>query len=125
MNEAYGWISIAAGLLFGLALGPGADRETWLGGYGSRTRRLLRLSHVSFFGLGFINVLFERAALSVVAPVAPASRVALMAGSAGVSLACLAAAFVRPMKWALPPFALLVFAAVLAAAAGQLLAHGR
>lgn len=119
-NEAYGWVSIAIGVLMGLALGPGADRETWLGGYGSRQRRLLRLSHVSLFGLGFINVLFERAALALPPGLDAASRAALVAGSALVSVACLAAAFFRPAKWALPPAALLVAFAVLAAAWSRL-----
>jgi len=33
-------------------------REDWLGGYGAWRRRLVRLAHISFFGLGFLNIAF-------------------------------------------------------------------
>jgi len=121
-HETFGWISIAVGLLVGLAIGPGADRETWLGGYASRPRRLIRLGHIACFGLGFINVLFDRAAASLAPSIEGAARVALLVGSAGLPLACFGAAFVRPLKWALPPFAVLVAAAVVALAVSRLLA---
>lgn len=32
--------------------------EKWMGGYASWERRLTRLGHISFFGLGFINLAF-------------------------------------------------------------------
>ena len=35
-----------------------ADREDWLGGYGSFKRRLYRLAHISFFGLAIVNLMF-------------------------------------------------------------------
>lgn len=33
-------------------------RPDWLGGYASHKRRLYRLGHISFFGLGFLNLTF-------------------------------------------------------------------
>ena len=33
-------------------------RENWLGGYGSWPRRMIRLGHISFFGIGLLNVAF-------------------------------------------------------------------
>ena len=33
-------------------------REDWLGGYSSFRRRLYRLGHISFFGLGAVNLMF-------------------------------------------------------------------
>jgi len=57
-----GWIAIFLGFMAGAVPGLFFWREDWLGGYDSWRRRLVRLAHISFFGLGFINVLF---ALSV------------------------------------------------------------
>jgi hypothetical protein len=64
-NEVFGWMWILAGLLSGLALGLHFQREDWLGGYASHPRRLIRLGHVSFLGLGFLNILFASAGARV------------------------------------------------------------
>lgn len=61
-NLIVGWLGIFAGFVAGALPGLFFWMEDWLGGYGSWRRRLVRLAHISFFGLGFINILF---ALSV------------------------------------------------------------
>jgi hypothetical protein len=33
-------------------------REDWMGGYNSFRRRLTRLGHIAFFGLGFLNLFY-------------------------------------------------------------------
>ena len=58
VNEAFGWVWILAGLVSGLVLGLFFHRDDWLGGYGSFRRRLIRLGHISFLGLGILNILF-------------------------------------------------------------------
>lgn len=55
-NLTAGWVGITLGALWGVALGAFFHREGWLGGYDSWARRLLRLGHVSFFGLGALNI---------------------------------------------------------------------
>lgn len=50
-----GWISVAAGILSGGVIGMCFHKEDWLGGYGSVSRRLIRLSHISFLGMAFMN----------------------------------------------------------------------
>jgi hypothetical protein len=61
-NLAIGWSSLAAGALTGLVLGlwsfggPMPVPE-WLGDYSSLPRRLMRLGHIAFFGLGILNIL--------------------------------------------------------------------
>lgn len=45
---------MASGALMGLRF----YRENWLGGYDSWRRRLIRLGHISFFGLGILNLLY-------------------------------------------------------------------
>lgn len=57
-NLALGWLLILFGFFAGAVPGIFFWKEDWLGGYGSWRRRLMRLSHISFFGLGFINVIF-------------------------------------------------------------------
>ena len=51
-----------AGTISGAAIGLFFHREDWLGGYASLRRRMLRLGHIAFFGLGFVNVLFALSA---------------------------------------------------------------
>ena len=62
VNLLAAWLGVLLGSLAGAIQGLFFRREDWLGGYGSWPRRMLRLGHISFFGLGFINLAF---ALSV------------------------------------------------------------
>ncbi len=55
-NLFAGWVGILFGMLFGAAIGTGFHRPAFLGGYESWARRLVRLGHISFFGLGFVNI---------------------------------------------------------------------
>jgi len=58
LNLIAAWLGILLGFGSGLLLGLFFHRENWLGGYNSLKRRLYRLAHISFFGLGAINLLF-------------------------------------------------------------------
>lgn len=44
------------GILSGAVIGLFFHQDNWLGGYSSYRRRLFRLGHIAFFGLGFINI---------------------------------------------------------------------
>jgi hypothetical protein len=65
VNVYAAWIAIMVGVLTGITTGVFFQKEEFLGGYGSWTRRLMRLGHVSFFGLGFINLLFALTVLTL------------------------------------------------------------
>lgn len=65
MNELFGWLWIHLGVISGMLLGLGFLRPGFLGGYNSPRRRLLRLGHISFFGLGALNILFAHSAETV------------------------------------------------------------
>ena len=54
-----GWTGMFFGLLSGALIGLFFHEEAFAGGYGSFRRRLLRLGHIAFFGLGIINVIFS------------------------------------------------------------------
>ena len=47
------------GLVSGAIIGLFFHRTGFAGGYASFQRRMLRLGHIAFFGLGIINVLFS------------------------------------------------------------------
>jgi len=53
-----GWVSIGGGVLSGVWMGVSFHRASWLGGYSALRRRLVRLGHIAFFGVGILNVLF-------------------------------------------------------------------
>ena len=58
INLALAWLWILLGFVSGMVLGMFFHRENWLGGYASFKRRMYRLGHISFFGLGAVNLLF-------------------------------------------------------------------
>lgn len=58
INPIFAWVWILLGIIAGFILGINFHKEDWLGGYTSLKRRLYRLSHISFFGLAIINLLF-------------------------------------------------------------------
>ena len=57
-NLILAWLWILLGFVSGMVLGLFFRGENWLGGYGSFKRRMYRLGHISFFGLGALNLLF-------------------------------------------------------------------
>ena len=61
-NLYLGWALLLCGALSGAIIGQFFHRSDWLGGYDSFPRRLVRLGHISFFGLGMINILFALSA---------------------------------------------------------------
>jgi len=58
INLIFAWIWILLGFLSGMVLGMFFHGEKWLGGYASLKRRMYRLGHISFFGLGVVNFIF-------------------------------------------------------------------
>jgi len=58
LNLILAWLWILLGFATGMVLGMFFHGENWLGGYGSFKRRMYRLGHISFFGLGAVNLLF-------------------------------------------------------------------
>lgn len=57
-NLVIAWLWIWLGFMLGAVIGLFFHREGWLGGYASLKRRMYRLAHISFFGLGAVNLLF-------------------------------------------------------------------
>jgi hypothetical protein len=117
-NRRLGWVSTCLGAASGLVLGlwsfdgpvpvPG-----WLGEYDQTARRLARLGHIAFFGLGILNILvageLRRRAAS------PRRRVAswvMNFGNVFLPLTLFAAAAWRPLKYFMSVPAVAVFVAL-------------
>ena len=93
------WIGILAGMVSGAAMGMFFQEEEWLGGYDSWARRLLRLGHISFFGLAFLNLAFALT-LKLTGEVRGerAASWLLIAGAALMPTVCALAAWKKPMR---------------------------
>jgi hypothetical protein len=117
MNALVGWIWVNLGFLSGVALGLGFLRPGFLGGYDAPRRRLVRLGHISFFGLGGLNILFGLGAgtLALGDPWSDLAAVGLTAGAVTMPLACGLVAWRQAL---LPCFAVPVLSLV---GAGQII----
>lgn len=89
-NLVAGWLSIFGGVVAGAVLGLFFHHETWLGGYTSFRRRLARLGHISFFGLGFINLAFALSVQSVMvaSPYLRLASLSLLVAAVTMPLCC-------------------------------------
>ncbi len=94
------------GLMSGAAIGLFFHQDTFAGGYGSFRRRLLRLGHVAFFGLGILNILFSLTLTTtgVVLSYPATASLSLVAGAVLMPLICFLTAWKKPVRhlFALP-----------------------
>lgn len=104
LNLLAGWLGIFAGILTGAVLGLFFYQEDWMGGYNSWRRRLTRLGHISFFGLGLLNLMFAATAAQL-----PLGSHALRLASAGLLLGavtmpvcCFLSAWRKPLRHLFP-----------------------
>lgn len=90
------WVGIFLGLLSGAAIGLRFHEEAWLGGYGTWPRRMLRLGHISFFGVAFLNLAFVATVyFTGAAEAVTASSVLLVAGAVLMPTVCFLSAWQR------------------------------
>ena len=124
-NRRVGWLSTCLGVISGSIMGlwsfdgPFAV-PAWLGEYDQTSRRLARLGHIAFFGLGILNLLLasemRRTSLGTIG-----RRVASWAmnfGNVFLPLTLFAAAAYRPLKYSMSAPALAVFIALAVTAYG-------
>jgi hypothetical protein len=124
-NRRVGWASACAGVLTGMVMGLWSfdgpfPPPAWLGDYGDTGRRLARLGHIAFFGLGILDLLLAHelrcSALSLRGK--QAASWAMIFGNILLPLTLFAAAAYRPLKYGLAIPVLAVFVALLLAAYG-------
>lgn len=58
INLQAAWIGFLLGAIAGAIPGLFFYNSDWLGGYASWQRRMIRLGHIAFFGIGFLNLGF-------------------------------------------------------------------
>lgn len=112
VNLVFAWVWILLGFTSGMILGLFFHKDNWLGGYGSFKRRMYRLGHISFFGLGAVNLLYwltVQKISEVPALMSPASW-AFIIGGITMPLCCLIMAHYPKLRmiFAIPVFSLLV-----------------
>ena len=104
LNLIAGWLGMLAGVLSGAVLGLFFHREDWMGGYGSYRRRLSRLGHIAFFGLGFLNLIFAATAaqLPLTGRSLTTASSTLILGAATMPLCCFLSAWRKPLRHLFP-----------------------
>jgi uncharacterized membrane protein YiaA len=124
-NRVVGWTSLAVGVAVGLVMGLWSfdgplQPPGWLGEYAGTSRRLARLGHIAFIGLGLIDILIERelvrSALGSTHRAVVSWSMAM--GNVLLPVALFGAAIYRPVKYFMAVPATLVFVALVLTAYG-------
>jgi len=104
LNLMAGWLGMLAGVLSGAILGLFFHREDWMGGYGSYRRRLARLGHIAFFGLGFLTLIFAATAaqLPLNGRLLSTASWTLILGAVTMPLCCFLSAWRKPLRHLFP-----------------------
>ena len=104
LNLVGGWLGMLAGVLFGAIIGLFFHREEWMGGYASHRRRLTRLGHISFFGLGFLNLFFAVTAgpLKLHSGSLMAASISLIVAAITMPICCFLSAWKKPFRHLFP-----------------------
>ena len=99
-----GWWGVTLGVLSGGLIGLLFHREEWLGGYGSWPRRLIRLGHISFFGLAFLNFMFALTLRDahLTGPFVPWASILFLAGAVAMPSVCFLSAWWKPLRHLFP-----------------------
>jgi hypothetical protein len=98
INVIVAWLGVLAGVLTGVASGLFFHRQDWLGGYASWPRRMLRLGHISLFGIAALNLGFALTVRRFGWHAPPAAAVALAAANALMPAVCFLAAWRPPLR---------------------------
>ena len=99
INIIVGWVAICVGIVTGIIAGLYFHKEDSLGGYGSWTRRLMRLGHISFFGLGFTNLFFALTVRNLgIESGVEVSSILMIIGVISMPIICYLAAFLKVLR---------------------------
>ena len=104
LNIIAGWIGILFGVLAGSYLGLFYYKDDWAGGYASFRRRMLRLGHIAFFGLGIVNILYGLTvkSLGLAVPLPALASMSLVVGAAAMPVCCYLTAWRTPFRQFFP-----------------------
>ena len=110
-----GWTGMMFGLVSGALIGLKFHLEDFAGGYASFRRRMLRIGHLAFFGLGIINVLFALTLTSsgVVLSYPAVASASLAAAVFVMPAVCFLTAWKKPFRHIFPLPVILVAVSLL------------
>ena len=120
VNLCVGWVAILLGLLAGAVIGIFFHDASWLGGYDSWRRRMVRLGHISLVGTGLLNLAFALSVDLMRMTSAPLiASILFVVGAATMPLVCFLSAWQPLMRhlFFIPVVSLLV-------ATGDFIYHG-
>jgi hypothetical protein len=132
LNRSIALTSLALGALSGMLIGlwsfgGPAPVPDAIGDYGDISRRLLRLGHIAFFGLAFLNLILARQIPSL--PLGLKAKHGALGcinfGNVALPAALIAAAFWEPLKYLTAPPAFAVTLALCIAAWGGWADYGQ
>ena len=117
-NIRFGWIWVLFGIISGMILGMFVfngpiQLSNEMMTYTSLPRRMLRLAHISFFGLGFLNMFYSITMKSLNIKVDRLTSRLLIFGSVTIALFLIISAFYEPFKYSLVIPALSLFVAAI------------
>ncbi|MGB5080765.1 MAG: hypothetical protein WBO23_08480 [Burkholderiales bacterium] len=120
LNLLAGWLGMLGGVVSGAAIGLFFHDDAWMGGYGSFRRRLTRLGHISFFGLGFVNLMFAFSLRAVEISVFEARLASwcFIVGLVAMPICCFLTAWRKPLRHLFPIPVLSVGIGIVALLAG-------
>jgi hypothetical protein len=99
-----GWLGMLGGVLSGAVMGIFFLKPNWMGGYGSQQRRLVRLGHISFFGIGLLNLFYglSLAPLGVSATAGQWGSLSFALALISMPACCFLTAWRQPMRHLFP-----------------------
>jgi uncharacterized protein YneF (UPF0154 family) len=116
-NILFGWIWILMGIVAGMILGMFVFNgpimlSSEMMDYTSMTRRMLRLGHIAFFGLGIINWMYGMTCEYLKLRSSNLTSWLFIFGAVAMPLTLFFSAFFEPFKYAMAIPAVSIFAAV-------------
>lgn len=95
-----GWGGMLGGALSGAIIGMFFHEQAWAGGYAAFRRRLMRLGHIAFFGIGFLNFMFAFTlpAIPLAAAYAGVASAGFLVAIVAMPLVCFLAAWQKPLR---------------------------
>ena len=99
INIKVAWAGFLLGCVAGAVTGLFFHDPEWLGGYASWPRRMIRLGHISFFGLGLLNLFFALTArtLGMETGLGAVSKLLILAAIA-MPAVCYLSAWKKPFR---------------------------
>jgi len=92
------WLGFFGGIISGAILGLLFHNEDFMGGYNSFRRRLTRLGHISFFGIGIINLLIALTINRIGITDYTNINIAMMITAITMPLFCFLSAWKKPFR---------------------------